>query len=165
MTGESALPAAAGAARWRHLRTDDLDEIMGLEDQLFGADAWPRDGFEAELLQPETREYVAAEAGGRIIAYGGIMCVPPIADIQTIGVAREAQGRGLGRALLRRLVEASRARGAEDILLEVREDNAPARALYESEGFSQIHVRKRYYRDGCDALIMQLKLTPTGDPR
>jgi ribosomal-protein-alanine N-acetyltransferase len=29
-------------------------------------------------------------------------------------------------------------------------------------GFEQIHVRRKYYRDGVDALIMRLQLVPDG---
>ena len=146
---------------FRLLEIDDLDEILELERLLFGADAWPRSSFEGELFQPQTREYLVGVAGGRIVAYGGIMCVPPVADIQTIGVVPEWQGRGLGRRLLELLLEACVRRGAEDVLLEVRSDNPRAQELYERRGFERIHVRRRYYRDGADALIMKLDLTPT----
>jgi ribosomal-protein-alanine N-acetyltransferase len=46
-----------------------------------------------------------------------------------------------------------------EVLLEVRADNPRAQALYVRFGFEQIHVRRRYYRDGTDALIMRLTLT------
>jgi len=49
------------------------------------------------------------------------------------------------------------------IFLEVRTDNATAIALYESEGFAKIGVRKRYYRaSGADAYTMQR--LPPGKP-
>ena len=44
------------------------------------------------------------------------------------------------------------------MLLEVRADNPRAQQLYHRYGFEQIHVRRRYYRDGVDALIMRLRL-------
>lgn len=160
-TGE----AEGAEIAFRLMDAEDLERIMELEDELFGEDAWPRSAFQAELFQPETREYWVGEVrtgpeGGReIAAYGGVMCVPPVADIQTIGVARSAQGRGAGRRLLEILIDAARRRAAEDILLEVREDNARARELYARRGFREIHVRKRYYRGGEDAVIMQLDLS------
>lgn len=45
----------------------------------------------------------------------------------------------------------------EKIMLEVRENNAKAIALYKKYGFKQIHIRKNYYK-GEDALIMEVKL-------
>jgi ribosomal-protein-alanine N-acetyltransferase len=60
--------------------------------------------------------------------------------------------------MLTDLIAEGRRRGAADILLEVRADNPRAQQLYIRFGFEQIHVRKRYYRDGVDALIMRLQL-------
>jgi ribosomal-protein-alanine N-acetyltransferase len=41
------------------------------------------------------------------------------------------------------------------VLLEVRTDNTPAIALYESEGFTIVGIRRRYYRpSGADAYTM-----------
>ena len=87
------------------------------------------------------------------------MCVLPIADVQTIAVAPEAEGAGIGSALLATLIEEAKARGADDVLLEVRADNPRAQRLYRWFGFEQIHIRPRYYRDGADALIMRLDLS------
>ena len=48
-------------------------------------------------------------------------------------------------------------RGAQKIFLEVAENNHPARAMYERNGFVQIGVRPKYY-DGIDAILMEKKL-------
>ena len=118
--------------------------------------------FLAELSQPETRRYMVAESGGDIVGYAGLMCIEPIADVQTIAVVPEFEGRGIGSALLTRLIDEARRRRAADVLLEVREDNPRAQQLYIRFGFEQIHVRRKYYRDGVDALIMRLQLAPDG---
>jgi ribosomal-protein-alanine N-acetyltransferase len=115
--------------------------------------------FFDELAQVDTRRYVVAEAGGQIVAYAGLMCIEPIADVQTIAVVPEFEGKGIGSAILTELIEEARRRGAWEVLLEVRADNPRAQALYTRFGFEQIHVRRRYYRDGADALIMRLTLT------
>jgi ribosomal-protein-alanine N-acetyltransferase len=86
------------------------------------------------------------------------MCIEPIADVQTIAVVPEYVGWGIGSALLPELINEGRRRGAADVLLEVRADNPRAQQLYRRFGFEQIHVRRKYYRDGVDALIMRLQL-------
>jgi ribosomal-protein-alanine N-acetyltransferase len=96
------------------------------------------------------------------VGYAGLMCIEPIADVQTIAVVPEQEGRGIGSALLTRLIDEARRRRAADVLLEVREDNPRAQQLYVRFGFEQIHVRRKYYRDGVDALIMRLQLVPDG---
>ena len=71
----------------------------------------------------------------------------------TIGVDPEFQGLGIGRELLAALLEFA---GGGAVFLEVRTDNAPAIALYESVGFVTMGVRKRYYRvSGADAYTMR----------
>ncbi|MHC6593636.1 ribosomal protein S18-alanine N-acetyltransferase [Arthrobacter sp. C152] len=146
---------------------EDVPAVEALEQQLFPIDAWPLQMFLDELAQPETRRYLVAETGGRIVGYAGLMCIEPIADVQTIAVVPDYEGRGIGTALLTMLIAEARRRWATEVLLEVRADNPRAQHLYVRFGFEQIHVRRRYYRDGADALIMRLQLAEspvTGAP-
>ena len=163
MSGPEAAPAPAGGAALRDMTAADVPAVHELEQRLFPVDAWPLQMFFDELAQRETRRYLVAELGGRIIGYAGLMCIEPIADIQTIAVVPEQEGNGIGSALLTELIRESRRRQAEDVLLEVRADNPRAQQLYRRFGFEQIHTRPRYYRDGVDALIMRLPLDP--EPR
>jgi GNAT superfamily N-acetyltransferase len=55
--------------------------------------------------------------------------------LATMGVVPEGRRQGAGRALLCRIIDAARARGARTLLLEVLARNAPARHLYEAQGF------------------------------
>lgn len=147
----------------RAMTVDDVPAVNALEQRLFPVDAWPLQMFYDELSQPETRWYLVAEAKNGIVGYAGLMCIEPIADVQTIAVMPEYEGRGIGSALLARLIEEARKRSAADVLLEVRADNPRAQQLYLRFGFEQIHVRPRYYRDGVDALIMRLQLAAGAD--
>ena len=160
-TGRARLP---GGATLREMTAEDIPAVHELERRLFPVDAWPLQMFVAELAQAETRRYVVAELAGQIVGYAGLMCIRPIADVQTIAVVPEQEGKGIGSALLTDLIRESVLRRAEDVLLEVRADNPRAQQLYRRYGFEQIHVRPRYYRDGVDALIMRLRLG-TPEPR
>ena len=158
-TGHGRGPAPLpGGVTLRDMTPADIPAVHELERRLFPVDAWPLQMFAAELAQAETRRYLVAERPGRIVGYAGLMCIQPIADVQTIAVVPEQEGRGIGSALLTELIRESRLRRAEDVLLEVRADNPRAQQLYRRYGFEQIHVRPRYYRDGVDALIMRLRL-------
>jgi [ribosomal protein S18]-alanine N-acetyltransferase len=158
--------AGTVAGRIRPMTGSDLAVVEELERALFPLDAWPLQMFEDELAQPETRSYfVAVDAQDRVLAYAGLMCIEPIADVQTIAVVPEREGQGIGTQLLTLLIEEAGRRKAKDVLLEVRADNPRAQRLYRWFGFEQIHVRPRYYRDGADALIMRLELDRwTGGP-
>ncbi len=137
------------------LRASDVDRCAALERQLFpGDDPWSAAMFREELHAGHT--YLAARRDGVLVGYGGIAVVagPPQAEaeIHTIGVDAAFQGHGIGRALLGGLLAA--APGAT-VFLEVRTDNDVARALYESEGFAVVGLRRRYYASGADAHTMR----------
>lgn len=142
----------------RDMTAADVDAVCALERELFPVDYWPRHMFVDELSRPQTRRYIVVELDGRIVGYAGLMCVQPIADVQTIAVVPECEGKGLGSAMLTELIAEAGRRGAADVLLEVRADNPRAQQLYLRFGFEQIHIRPRYYRDGTDAQIMKLSL-------
>lgn len=156
-----ANPALAGLVT-REMVHADVAEVWEMEKALFPADAWPLDMFFGELDQKETRNYWVVLDAGKIVAYCGLMCVLPLADVQTIAVAPDYEGRGIGTHLLRLMIDTAIGRSATDLLLEVREDNPRARELYERHGFDAIHRRARYYRDGVDAVIMR-KVLILGD--
>jgi [ribosomal protein S18]-alanine N-acetyltransferase len=140
------------------LQPEDAIRCAELERQLFpGDDPWSERAFRDELQAGHF--YLAARVDGELVGYAGLGFVagPPRAEaeIHTIGVDPAHQGHGIGRELLRGLLAAADSVSAT-VFLEVRTDNEPARALYESEGFTVIGVRKRYYRpSGADAHTMR----------
>jgi ribosomal-protein-alanine acetyltransferase len=141
----------------RDASLDDLDAIMALETSTFATDAWSPSMMAAELAAPHTR-YVVAVDGDRVVAYAGLSALAGAgqADVQTIAVDAYSRGRGLGAQLLRVLLDEAAARGADEVLLEVRADNPGAQRLYERHGFEAIAVRPRYYQpDDVDAIVMR----------
>ncbi|MBK7722570.1 MAG: ribosomal protein S18-alanine N-acetyltransferase [Austwickia sp.] len=156
-------------ARLRPMRWQDIDAVDDLERRLFGTDAWSPASWWSELAARPHTAYAVLEAGADrgevtdvpLLGYAGLARSRPLADVMTIAVHPQAQGGGHGRQLMRWLIEQAALAGAEALMLEVRADNAAARALYEAKGFGQISVRRRYYQpDGVDALVMRRRLTP-----
>jgi ribosomal-protein-alanine N-acetyltransferase len=139
------------------LTVADADRCAELEALLFpGDDPWPTAAFIRELAAKQNH-YVAARAADTLIGYGGISRLgrtPPFEyEVHTIGVDPAYQGRGIGRRLLDELLNV--AAGAV-VHLEVRTDNATAIALYRSVGFTDVGLRRRYYRvSGADAYTMR----------
>ncbi|MDF2093802.1 ribosomal protein S18-alanine N-acetyltransferase [Knoellia sp. 3-2P3] len=146
----------------RELRWTDIGELAALERELFPHDAWSEPTWWSELAGRPRRDYVVEEDAGGIAGYAGLDVGSEVADVMTIAVAPRAQGRGLGRTLLEELVDRARRRGAEYLMLEVRDDNLPARRLYERAGFELLTTRRRYYQPGdVDAHILRLTLGET----
>lgn len=140
----------------RPMRWWDLEQVIAIENEVFGPTAWSPESFWGELARAD-RYYVVAD-DGVVQAYGGLWIAAPDADVQTIAVAPGAQGRGLGRQVLDHLLEHARQDGCRRIHLEVRADNDGAIRLYENAGFGRVRVRQRYYPDLSDALVMGLDL-------
>ncbi|MFI6355371.1 GNAT family N-acetyltransferase [Streptomyces sp. NPDC050743] len=125
----------------------------------------PEGPFFDERHLPE--DYLVAEADGRVVGYVRIGRPTSLASnthvlqIQGLAVAEEARGRGLGRALIRAAVAEARGRGARRLSLRVLGHNAPARALYESEGFAVEGVQpEEFLLDGAyvDDVLMGRRL-------
>ena len=154
-------------AALREMRWWDIEPVLELEKDLFPEDAWSRGMFWSDLAHARgadaTRRYVVAEDGGRIVGYGGLAAAGDAGDVQTIAVARQHWGTGLGALILTELLRAATAFECVEVLLECRVDNIRAQKLYERFGFSSAGVRPRYYQDnGEDAVIMWR--TPDGRP-
>lgn len=139
------------------LTPQDAARCADLEKQLFdGDDPWPARAFTAELEAKHIR-YVAARADDKLVGYAGISRLgrkrPYEYEIHTIGVDPTYQGQGIGRHMMEELLEYA---SGGTIFLEVRTDNEAAIALYESLGFVNVGLRRRYYRaSGADAYTMR----------
>ncbi|GAA3396395.1 GNAT family N-acetyltransferase [Streptomyces roseoviridis] len=122
--------------------------------------------FYDERHRPE--HFLVAELGGAVVGY--VRVVPPtrlacnahVRQIQGLAVDAAARGRGVARALLRAAADRARADGATRLTLRVLGHNAPARSLYESEGFRVEGVlRGEFLLDGAyvDDILMGRPLT------
>lgn len=172
----SALPHAAhahdpalavpGPSVLTPMRWWELEEIADLERRLFPVDPWTPGQLWSELARvPESRWYAVArqplaqgDAPGPIVGYAGLHVIGSEADVQTVAVAPEHQGAGMGRQLVAALTVAATVRGAGLLHLEVRADNAAALRLYERVGFSSEGRRRNYYGAGHDAVLMTLRI-------
>ena len=137
--------------RWWH-----IEPILELEQALFPDAPWTAAGFWSELAGvPATRYYVVAAEGTEIVGYAGLLAVQHEADIQTVAVRGDRQGRGLGAALLSHLLAEADRRACTQVLLEVREDNTSALRLYAGLGFEPIARRRDYYGPGLNARVLR----------
>jgi ribosomal-protein-alanine N-acetyltransferase len=138
----------------------DIDAVLVLERDVFGAEAWSRQMLAAELdQQPASRYYLVAEENGRLAGYAGLLGSGWQGDVLTLAVAADSWGRGIGTALLRALLAEAGRRGCTEVFLEVRTDNNRAQELYRRHDFNEIGIRRGYYQpSGADALVMRRTL-------
>lgn len=131
-----------------------VSQVAALEKLCF-PDPWSERSVASELDNPLSLWLVATE-GERVLGYVGSQSVLDEADMMNVAVHPDARRRGLARSLVEALIEQLKDREVRMLTLEVRASNEPAKALYETMGFTQVGRRKNYYlapRE--DALILR----------
>lgn len=127
-----------------------LDNIANLHAKCFPEKPWSNHDFAD--LQKSGCEIIASQNG--FVVYRQTL---DEAEIITIGVHPDARRTGIASAMLGIIDGELRKNGVKTIFLEVAENNHPARALYEQNGYVQISIRPKYY-DGIDAIMMKKDL-------
>jgi ribosomal-protein-alanine N-acetyltransferase len=141
--------------RVRPASAEDVPAVAALELAAFGAEAWSAAQVAEELTGERRRAWVV---GDPVVGYLVTARADEVVDLQRVAVAAGERRGGLAQALLAEAVAAGRAAGADRMLLEVSAANDAAIRLYASAGFVEIDRRRRYYRDGSDAVVMRLPL-------
>ena len=136
------------------MNASHVAKIAQLEKICF-SDPWSENSIASELHNKLAFWLVAAE--GEIVAgYIGSQTVMEETDMMNVAVHPDFRRKGIAEGLINGLVEQLKAMGSRCLTLEVRASNAPAIALYEKLGFSEIGRRKNYYRNPReDALILR----------
>ncbi|MBI9076872.1 MAG: ribosomal protein S18-alanine N-acetyltransferase [Desulfatibacillum sp.] len=140
----------------------DLEAVCQVDGQSFDF-SWPRHYFESELSLSEAHCLVARHqkqgAGVEIGAYSCIRILVDEMHLMRLAVDPQYRGKGMGLWILEATCAMAGALGAESALLEVRESNAAAVALYEKAGFTCCGRRPNYYSETREAaLVMQKKI-------
>lgn len=134
--------------RIRRAQAADLDALLALEEN-FPGDRMSRRSIRALLGSASAQFWIAGPASA---ARGALLLLTRRnsrwARIYSLVVTPQARGQGLGRRLVQAAEREARRRGCVGVSLEVRDDNAAARALYAALGY-RLHARlPGYYDDG-----------------
>ncbi|MDQ3812595.1 MAG: ribosomal protein S18-alanine N-acetyltransferase [Armatimonadota bacterium] len=134
-----------------------MTHIVAIAQASF-ADPWmPRSFQEAveQSLNGDRTIVLVALRDSAVCGYAIAWTVGDEGELADVAVAESKRGHGIGRRLVEAILPVCAARGAERIFLEVRVSNDRAQRLYERCGFARIGVRRRYYRNDEDALVME----------
>lgn len=149
----------------RPATTADLPRLLDIEARAFAGDRLSARSFK-HLLTKAHAYTLAAEADGEIVGYASLLFHEGtwIARLYSIALLAQARGKGIARPLLEAAIEAARERDCATLRLEVREDNAAARRLYEGAGFRLFGRHDAYYEDGATALRYEKSLAEAAEP-
>jgi len=143
----------------RPMTTADLSAVLEIEKALFPIDAWTDALFLAELAEVAiSRDVSVAILDSQLVGYASFRYVGKQGDVNTVAVASNQQGKGIGSALMDWLESQAVLRNVREIFLEVRSDNEAAIKMYATRGYERIDIRRNYYGNTIDANIMRKRV-------
>ena len=119
-----------------------------------GLHSWSEKSFEQEAENP-VAYYAVLDTGSDLAGFAGIWCVVDEAQVMNVGVCPDYQQQGFGKQLMDHLCAVAKSEGCTEMTLEVKAGNTPALALYHKMGFEQNGLRKDYYPDHSDGILMR----------
>jgi ribosomal-protein-alanine N-acetyltransferase len=142
--------------RIRKFKASDFEQVLHIEREAFH-DSNPY--LHIKLYEMHSDGFLVAEKNGVILGYIiGVLTDDYEGRIFSLAVRREYSRRGIGTALLRRMLDIFHERGIPSARLEVRFSNRAAQSLYRKLDFIETGCILGYYRDGENAMVMRKNL-------
>lgn len=132
-----------------------LEDLKLLKDNLTTDfdDFWSYEILQTELNNPNS-EYFIAKQDNEILGFAGIWKSIDDVHITDIVVKKIYRKKHIGSALLQKLIDTAKEQNFKSITLEVNENNLPAINLYSKFLFKKLGIRKKYYKNKDNAIIM-----------
>lgn len=155
------IPSADEPVSYRKAAEADISAFAVLDKRCF-SHPWSELSFKGELDGSKKSFYVAAEnSKGELIGFAGAAYVADEGEVNRVAVHPLYRGRGIASHMLDMLIDDSASNGIVSLMLEVREANRSAIALYKDHGFIVEGKRSGYYAEtGENALLMRRGSAP-----
>ena len=132
----------------------DIEAIHAIEQSVFKKHPWSMEMISQELAEDSSRITWVMELGELMIGYCMVRFGPCEVHLINMAVVNSFHRLGLGKKMLDHFLDQIPAKSS--VFLEVKRGNFPAINLYLGAGFEDVAIRKDYYRDGSDAIIMRM---------
>jgi [ribosomal protein S18]-alanine N-acetyltransferase len=149
----------------RPMAESDLDRVMEIAAALATAPQWAGSAYEAAISTGDgtgeeglRRIALVAEHSGEVIGFAIARVVASLAEIETIGIRKNAQGFGFGSDLMRAVFEELKLVEVNEVELEVRASNGQALWFYGQLDFVEVGRRREYYRDPVEDAVLMRRL-------
>ena len=135
----------------------NLQDLENIKDCLLTDfdNFWSYNILKQELENGKSKYFVAKQEN-EIIGFAGILLIIDEVNIMNIVVRKDKRNLGIGSLLLEKIIDFSEIHNATSITLEVNEKNIPAIKLYKKYGFKQVGLRRKYYNNEDNAILMDL---------
>ena len=135
----------------------NLQDLENIKDCLLTDfdNFWSYNILKQELENGKSKYFVAKQEN-EIVGFAGILLIIDQVNIMNIVVKNDKRNFGIGSLLLEEIIRYSKIHNATSITLEVNEKNIPAIKLYKKYGFKQVGLRRKYYNNEDNAILMDL---------
>lgn len=145
-----------------HISKMTLEDLNIIKDCLLEEfdDFWSYNVLKQELENNQNlnSQYFVAKLKEEVVGFVGILTIIDEVNIMNIVVRKNSRNLGVGSLLLENVIDFSKQQKASLITLEVNETNLPAINLYKKYNFKQVGLRKKYYNNTDNAILMSLEL-------
>ena len=135
----------------------NLQDLENIKDCLLTDfdNFWSYNILKQELENGKSKYFVAKQEN-EIVGFAGILLIIDQVNIMNIVVKKDQRNFGIGSLLLEEIIRYSKIHNATSITLEVNEKNIAAIKLYKKYGFKQVGLRRKYYNNEDNAILMDL---------
>lgn len=157
------MPLEMGISQIRiqEMHLSDLDEVLAIETSS-SPTPWSKYMFITEMSNPLSHCFVAEAKRDTEKMITGFLCFRNMEDeseLLAISVHPRYRRLGIGKELMRFYMKFCRGNETKRAYLEVCSLNQPALHLYHLFSFHPVGIRKRFYRQQFDALLMMKEIT------
>ncbi len=136
-----------------------IDDVYEISKQAFGSSSWSLKMFEDELIRPDRFSYCVTDNGNVVSFINVLVCEGEQGkEFNILNIASKEKNKGYATQLIELVKDKAKSQNIKNVWLEVDDKNIPALNLYNKLGFKKIAVRKKYYQNGDDALILRCEI-------
>lgn len=135
-----------------NIKEEYIDKVLEINSLSF-KDAWCKTSFVKEL-ENNFAHYIVAIKDNEVVGYAGIWIILDEANIISIAVHPKYRGMNISCELMNGILTICKNNKVNSLTLEVRKSNLIAQNLYKKFNFIEEGIRKKYYPDGEDGIIM-----------
>ena len=133
----------------------DLNSIFNIEKKAFLTDSWSIKMIKLEFFRDSISKSYVFELNGKIVGYAFLTIIKFEIHLNRIAIDPNHQQKGFGLQLLKKILEENSKN--KSVFLELKYSNIAALKLYRKVGFKKYNIRKKYYSNNNDSLIMCLE--------